>query len=519
LPLKRRNEQFSYQISQSAVKIQLSTHKLRHQFTMTLKKIYLILLLLLPAHAWLQCTQQVTHLSGTQTVGCTEITVTSTTPYSGSYFGYCDQSTQPYYIGQDVQSGISGDGSFTFTFNPPVSAATLNFSAISNDEGGLFNEMVVLYVNGSHYAVPAVGTPNGCEPLSEITPEGNIAGPGSGTGFNGLTITGPITTLTVKDSVTLGMPAGDLFSLFICSSPNNFSIELGNDTTVCEGAIIILDPDSGNAALTWEDGSTGPTFEVTASGTYSVEGVLDGCGASDSITVTYISPVIDLGNDFTLCDGETILLDPQAGNAALTWQDSSMGPTFLVVSPGTYSVDALIDGCPASDEILISEDSSSIELGNDLTLCDGDSLLLLPVASAGLLTWQDGSHDLFFLADTAGVYTVDVLLAGCTASDSIVIAYTECESGGELEMPNVFSPDGDGLNDTFIPVKLEGITEATLLVLNRWGNKVFSGNLAAGWDGRSDGNPVSEGVYFYQVDYRAADGNTKKTEGSVTVVR
>lgn len=66
-----------------------------------------------------------------------------------------------------------------------------------------------------------------------------------------------------------------------------------------------------------------------------------------------------------------------------------------------------------------------------------------------------------------------------------------------LEIPNVFTPDGDGINDLFtadLPA-----TEGSVSVLNRWGQTVFTSELPFAWDGTSNGAPCSEGVYFYLI--------------------
>ena len=181
---------------------------------MSAGKISFLLLFVLLQAGWLrsQCDSQVSHLSGAATVNGTVITVT---PYgtTSSNSDYC-ASTLPYFIGY---SSTSGDGSFTFYFSPPVSALSLNFSGISNDAGGA--EEVLVYVNGLHYAIPAVGSPNGCDPLAVLSPGGNITGcTGCGvSGWQGTLINGPIALLTVRDSVIHGLPNGSIFSLFICT--------------------------------------------------------------------------------------------------------------------------------------------------------------------------------------------------------------------------------------------------------------------------------------------------------------
>jgi hypothetical protein len=159
-----------------------------------------------------QCIIPVSHLNGSITINGVDVSVNSI-GYFNSNTGYCYQ-TQPYWIGFN---STSGNGSYTFGFTPPVDSVTLNFSGINDISGN--KEIVRIILNGIHYSIPSVGIPNGCESLAILTPAGDITGctncgtPGGG--WKGTTIIGPITSLTVFDSVVSGSPAGAVFSLFI----------------------------------------------------------------------------------------------------------------------------------------------------------------------------------------------------------------------------------------------------------------------------------------------------------------
>ena len=85
----------------------------------------------------------------------------------------------------------------------------------------------------------------------------------------------------------------------------------------------------------------------------------------------------------------------------------------------------------------------------------------------------------------------------------------------DLFIPNVFSPNDDGLNDIFL-LNYTGSQPLTLRVYDRWGISLFNtANKLTGWDGRNaDGQPVTEGVYYYQVTV-----GDKAYTGTVTLVR
>lgn len=95
----------------------------------------------------------------------------------------------------------------------------------------------------------------------------------------------------------------------------------------------------------------------------------------------------------------------------------------------------------------------------------------------------------------SGTYTVMLNVTnatGCTNSGVEIIEILD-----EIIVPNVITPNGDGINDLFT-IKTQGLKSYELTILNRWGTKIFASSSAADhWDGKINGNPVSSGVYFY----------------------
>lgn len=85
-----------------------------------------------------------------------------------------------------------------------------------------------------------------------------------------------------------------------------------------------------------------------------------------------------------------------------------------------------------------------------------------------------------------------------------------------LTMPNVFTPNLDGINETFSPIIFENINNATLKILNRWGQVIYeTENLLDGWDGEE----YSDGVYFWQINYTDTANIEKIEHGFVHLIR
>lgn len=90
--------------------------------------------------------------------------------------------------------------------------------------------------------------------------------------------------------------------------------------------------------------------------------------------------------------------------------------------------------------------------------------------------------------------------------------------GMALFIPNAFTPNGDGLNDTF-GVSGEAIKEFHLKIFNRWGEVIYeSNNVKDRWDGTYMGEKVPEGTYIYTVTAAGASGKRQSKEGRVKVI-
>lgn len=89
-----------------------------------------------------------------------------------------------------------------------------------------------------------------------------------------------------------------------------------------------------------------------------------------------------------------------------------------------------------------------------------------------------------------------------------------------LEMPNAFSPNGDGYNDIYKAKEgYKSIVSFKATIFNRWGQKLYSwSDLAGGWDGKVGGNVVKDGVYFVVVEARGADGRKYQIRRDVNVL-
>ena len=118
------------------------------------------------------------------------------------------------------------------------------------------------------------------------------------------------------------------------------------------------------------------------------------------------------------------------------------------------------------------------------------------------------------------VMVVGVSDYGCVDTGYVIIQVQDMYN--DVLMPNVFSPNGDGLNDVFRPVfrTERGYALSSFSVFNRWGERIYyhSGN-DAGWDGTFRGKRCDIGVYFYDIEIHFLDGEIKRLKGEIHLVR
>gem|GEM_PF-3734877 len=136
----------------------------------------------------------------------------------------------------------------------------------------------------------------------------------------------------------------------------------------------------------------------------------------------YNMSTLDLGDDASLCPGDSLILVAGYGDTQYLWQDLSTADTFLVETPGLYYVSTTNRCGTASDTILISLESNppQIDLPDSLAICDGDEIILDPQIQGVEFAWSNGSDLPQLSIDTAGEYGLTVT-NGCGSDEATVV--------------------------------------------------------------------------------------------------
>ena len=166
--------------------------------------------------------------------------------------------------------------------------------------------------------------------------------------------------------------------------------------------------------------------------------------------------------------------------------------------------------CSYTDSLTVTllPEPPSVTVEGAGSICPGTSIKL----TAQLLPSGWPLNDMVFLWNNAatgqqitvnepGDYMVGVTGRCLSAQASVTVGTENCTTS--LTMPNVFTPNGDGVNDTFGPI-VEGVPQGfEMEIRNRWGQVLFtSTQVGNGWTGRAGGEVVPDGTYFWEVHYK-----------------
>ncbi len=280
------------------------------------------------------------------------------------------------------------------------------------------------------------------------------------------------------------------------------------DTLFCSQVpTLILSATGGLSDYKWDDGSVNTQRIVNDYGVYWVS-AQDGCNVrEDSFYVKGATYQPKLGNDVFICNTDSIVLRPEVylAGASYSWQDGSRSDSFTAKQSGDYIITASMNGCTWHDTVRIDLIDIAQDLGEDNIACDDIPVSLVlkaNIPAEAVVLWNDGSNGQELSITQPGSYWVQVRRDRCTDVDTIVVERNMCDC--EVFAPNAFSPNGDGRNDLFRMRTKSGcqVNGYSLLVFNRWGQKVYStANQTEGWDGSFGGMPCDAGSYFYTVEF------------------
>lgn len=266
-------------------------------------------------------------------------------------------------------------------------------------------------------------------------------------------------------------------------------------------------------SIVWNDGSNAPTLIISTSGTYSVHvWNSNGCDALDTIQITMNSlPIVELGNDKTLCQNDSIILDAGSGFASYLWSTGSTAQKITVKTAGLFSITVTNNsGCTAFDVVNVTELKKPLAYFyytvNNLTVNFTDTSKYGTTYS-----WDftgDGITDLTTIGNVshtyaaAGQYTVilKIINACGTSTMQKTIVLTGIETLIPLDNFNVFpNPAEDKITISF---ETTSPLNTTLSLENALGQIVFQEeekNIFGKFNKNYNISNLSKGLYLLHI--------------------
>jgi gliding motility-associated-like protein len=352
-------------------------------------------------------------------------------------------------------------------------------------------------------------------------------------------------SLYIVNALKNGCPGKDSIRIKILSSD---IIPGLNDTTVCSGSPVQLKSLYNN--VRWsptvnlsDPGIPNPVVKPTTSTTYFASLTEDLCTVKETYKIGVVNKTEISGRNMTVCPKDDILLKPEGVASTFLWTGpniigSTTSATAYIVAnqSAEYRVIASNQTCAADTAIFNVTVIDFIRLADsiewrvlpDVPFQLNKSLANLKKYSFGwipdtLLTCVDCPSP-FFQGNSNQRYTFNVMdpATSCQLEQVVnVFVSTSCNPKDFYAVPNVFTPNRDGINDVLLVIPKSADQIKSFKIFNRFGVQMFNTfDISVGWDGTFKGKIAPVGVYIYMVEgWCPGTNKSVYLTGDVTLLR
>lgn len=344
-------------------------------------------------------------------------------------------------------------------------------------------------------------------------------------------IVSPLANTTYYVTVSDNMHCSTATDAIVLSVSPLPTVNAGSDQTICFGNNTDLYADGLNATgYSWSNGQNTQTINVSPTSTTNyIVTASNSCGtATDEVmvmindTLHFTYSVID-----EACDKSNGMIIAGTNNQYL-WSNGASTPTISNLSTGNYTVTVTHNDCSSTETVFVGNipgpHADFTVNSHKMTLGDGPFVFTDASQNAVAWFWAFGDGTTSSAQNPKHSYAID----GTYNVSLTVIDANDCSDTKVDEVvvniydgfatPNAFTPNGDGLNDQWGPIKLgeDNVIKYELFVYDRWGKLIFeTDNVNNLWNGTdAKGRPYSEGVYTYLFNYEISTYDNYKQTGT-----
>lgn len=415
----------------------------------------------------------------------------------------------------------NGYAPYTYTWTAPsVNTPTFNTGPINSSQNytitvnDICNKPVTQVITINPVSVPTIAVSSNTIVCIGNTAMVTASGATTYTWSNGTANDTAYVSPTVNTTYTvIGANGSCTNSAVTTVSVAGVALSITGNTLACVGQTVSLTASGSSTSYTWNTGATGATINVSpnVTTTYTVTSAVASCTNLSVHTVSVVSPPTLSLTGTPYCAGQTTTITA-SGASTYTW---STGATTnsIVITPtvnSTYTVvGSSIPSCTNSSVFtpsLITSTPQIINTSPVIFCLDSIKAITIRVSGGnepynvswlipggGIVPFDTTNYTYYFtqsITPSTGSYSI-VVTDQCLYSDTLAIDINSIDCS--IIVPNVVTPNGDGVNDFFKINGLEYFPGSALNVFNRWGNKLYTSD-----DYKNDWSPsVSDGTYFY----------------------
>lgn len=310
-----------------------------------------------------------------------------------------------------------------------------------------------------------------------------------------------------------------------------------NSASVCSGSSAILNA-TGATNYTWSPSTTlnnansaSVIATPTANTIYTIIGASGMCTGTTTANVSYNTTPTVAVTSGSICSGNSITL-VASGAPSYSWS-SGETTSSISVSPNSsinYTVTGINNGCinVATSQVTV-EPTPTLTVSPDVIIIGGTTTTLSASGTGSTYNWfpPSGLSCTNCISPIASPtittqYCVSTTLNNCSNTACVLVEVEPpCYSNTDYSTATAFTPNGDGINDSFC---LQGWQDCTtsfyITIYNRWGEKVFeTDDVTFCWDGTFLGQPLDAAVFVFYIKADIIKVGEVTKKGNITLIK